>query len=164
MHFLCGVFLRTQNTVEIVMRRFKQDMGIFKNKADGYRNIVKPFVTRGNCVNPYDIADIEISKFAFPTSALKQIQGKTTMGWTGFVAEMKDGKHFRGGTTFSHEFFQMPEGYAADDIDKIINHSYVSKTGEVRSHKVPFLKHPDDYDDALIFRERPFFACYLDEL
>ena len=32
---------------------------------------------------------------------------------------MKDGERFRFGTTFSTEFFAMPEGYTADDIVKI---------------------------------------------
>ena len=52
----------------------------------------------------------------------------------------------------------------AEDIDDIINHGYVLKTGELRSNEVPFFDSPDDYEDAVIYRERPFFECYLDDL
>ncbi len=164
----CVIFRNSKTTVNLAMRRFKEEQtgkSIFSRSSGlGYYDIVKNFVTNGNCINDYDIDRVEKSKFAFPLTIQRQIRGETTMGWTGFAAKMKDGKYFGFGTTFLFEFFQMPEDYSVDDIEEIINHSYVLKTGELRSHKVPFFEHPDDYKDAIIHRERPYFDCYIDNL
>ena len=164
----CVVFRNSRNTINLAIRRFKEEQtgkSVFsKSSGLGYFDIVKNFVTKGNCINEYDIEPVEKSAFAFPLSIQQQIKGETTMGWTGFVVKMKDGKYFGFGSSFLWEFFQMPENYTSDDIDEIINHSYVSKNGELRQHKVPFFNFPDDYKEAVIYRERPFFECYLDEL
>ena len=164
----CVVFRNSRNTINLAIRRFKEEQtgkSVFsKSSGLGYFDIVKNFVTKGNCINEYDIERVEKSAFAFPLSIQQQIKGETTMGWTGFVVKMKDGKYFGFGSSFLWEFFQMPENYTSDDIDEIINHSYVSKNGELRQHKVPFFNFPDDYKEAVIYRERPFFECYLDEL
>ncbi|MFT3981260.1 MAG: hypothetical protein QM687_12365 [Ferruginibacter sp.] len=164
----CVLFRNPETLVNLAIRRFKEEQrgkSVFSRPSGvGYREIVKNFVTIGNCVAEYDIDRVEKSRFAFPLRIQRQIQGETTMGWTGFAARMKDGKYVGFGTAFRFEFFQMPEGYSTDDIEEIINHSYVLKTGELRSHEVPFLKRPDDYNDAIIYRERPFFECYIDQL
>lgn len=164
----CVIFRNSKAAVNLAIRRFKEERSgksIFsRSSGPGYYNIVKTFVTSGNCINDYDIDRVEKSRFAFPSTIQRLIRGETTMGWTGFAAKMKNGKYFGFGTTFSWKFFQMPDGYSVDDIEEIINHSYVIKTGELRSHKVPFFEHPDDYKDAVIHRERPFFECYLDNL
>ncbi len=83
------------------------------------------------------------------------------MSFTGFVARMKDGKCFSFGTRYLFEFFHMPDGYSVDEIEEIINHSYVSETGEIKSYR-----RPDGYPDEniTIYRERPYFVCYVDEL
>ena len=164
----CVIFRNSKTIVNLAIRRFKEEQsgkGLF-NRASGfgYANIVKSFVTKGNCINDYDIERVEESSYAFPLTIQQQIHGETTMGWTGFAAKMKDGKYFGFGTSFHWEFFQMPEGYSVNDIDEIINHSYVLNSGELKYHKVPFFEHPEDYKDAIIFRERPFFECYLDNL
>jgi hypothetical protein len=164
----CVVFRNPKTVVNLAIRRFKEEqrhVGVFKNSSGlGYYDIVKTFVASGNCINDYDIDHIEKSRFAFPLTIHRQIRGETTMGWTGFAAKMKDGKYFGFGTTFRWEFFQLPDGYSTDDIDEIINHSYVLKTGELRSHKEGFLYRPDDYKDAIVYRERPFFECFIDNL
>lgn len=164
----CVLFRNTKPVVSLAIRRFEEEQtgkSIFSRSSGlGYHEIVKTFVAHGNCINDYDIDIVEKSRFAFPLDIQKQIRGETTMGWTGFAAKMKDGKYFGFGTTFHWEFFQMPDGYSADDIKEIINHSYVLKTGELKSHKVPFFEHPDDYEDAVIHRERPFFECYMDNI
>lgn len=51
---------------------------------------------------------------------------------------MKDGKVSGFGTAFLREFFQMLKKYHVEDIEKIINDSYVLKSEELRSNKVPF--------------------------
>ncbi|MGG5578619.1 hypothetical protein ACPDHL_14940 [Myroides sp. C15-4] len=164
----CVIFRNPKTIVNLAISRFKEEQAgksIFSRSSGlGYYDIVKTFVTNGNCINDYDIDRVEKSKFAFPLTIQNQIRGETTMGWTGFAAKMKDGKFFGFGTSFHWEFFQIPEGYSVDDIEEIINHSYVLKTGELRNHKVPFFEYPDDYKDAVIHRERPFFECYIDNL
>ncbi|MFN5647685.1 MAG: hypothetical protein ACK458_09245 [Sphingobacteriales bacterium] len=167
--FLPCVIFRNPNTiVDLAIRRFKEEQSIksifSRSSGIGYHKIVKTFVASGNCINEYDIDRVEKSKFAFPLRIQKQILGETTMGWTGFAAKMKDEKCFGFGTSFNWEFFQMPEGYSVDDIEEIINHSYVLKSGELRTHTVPFFEQPDDYEDAVIYRERPFFQCFIDNL
>lgn len=109
----CVIFRNPKTVVNLAMRRFKEEQsgkGIFSRSSGlGYADIVKSFVTKGNCINDYDIERVEKSKYAFPLKVQQQIHGETTMGWTGFAAKMKDGKHFGFGTSFHWEFFQMPE-------------------------------------------------------
>ena len=164
----CVVFRNPKTIVDLAIRRFKEELSgksIFRRSSGlGYREIVKAFVTSGNCIKDYDIDRVEKSRFAFPLAIQKQIRGETTMGWTGFVAKMKDDKFFGFGTTFSFQFFQMPEGYSGDDIEEIVNHSYVLKTGEIIGYKIGFSEQPDDYKEAVIYRDRPFFHCFMDNL
>lgn len=135
----CIIFRNPKTKVNLAIRRFKEEQtgkGVFKHSSGlDYYDIVKSFVTNGNCINDYDIDRVEKSKFVFPLKIQSQIQGETTMGWTGYAAKMRDGRCFGFGTTFRWEFFQMPEGYSVDDIEEIINHSYVLQNGELRSHR-----------------------------
>jgi hypothetical protein len=164
----CVIFRNPKSIVNLAIKRFKDEKSgnsIFKiGSGSGYFTIVKNFVTKGNRINEYDIDKVEISKYAFPLSIQKQIKGETTMGWTGFAAKMKDGKYFGFGQSFLCEFFQMPEGYGVEDIIEIINHSYVLKNGELRSHKEAHLTWPDDYKDTVVYRERPYFECFIENL
>jgi hypothetical protein len=164
----CVIFRNPKSIVNLAIKRFKDEKSgnsIFKiGSGSGYFTIVKNFVTKGNRINEYDIDKVEISKYAFPLSIQKQIKGETTMGWTGFAAKMKDGKYFGFGQSFLCEFFQMPEGYGVEDIIEIINHSYVLKNGELRSHKEAHLTRPDDYKDTVVYRERPYFECFIENL
>ena len=158
----CVIFRNPKEVVNLAMKRFKEEQsgkGVF-----GYYEIVKTFVASGNCINDYNIERVDKSKFAFPLTTLRQIRGETTMGWTGFAAKMKDGKYFGYGTTFHFEFFQMPDGYSVEDIEEIINHSYVLENGELRSHRESNQTLTDEWRSAVIYRERPFFECYVDNL
>lgn len=164
----CVIFRNTNTIVNLAIRRFKEEQtgkGIFKKSSGlGYFDIVKNFVANGNCINDFDIDRVEKSKFAFPLKIQNQIRGETTMGWTGFVAKMNDGKHFGFGTTFSYEFFQMPDNYSVDDIVEIINHSYVLRTGELRSHREGPMTRPEEYKEAVVYREKVYFECYVEGL
>ena len=164
----CVIFRNPKTIVNLAIRRFKEEQtnkSIFsKSSGLGYYDIVKNFVTNGNCINYYDIDQVEESKFAFPLKIQKQIKGETTMGWTGFVAKMKDGNFFGFGTTFLFDFFQMPDDYSVEDVEEIINHSYVLNTGELRSHREGPLTRPEEYKNAVVYRERPYFECYIDGL
>ncbi len=86
----CVVFRNSKKIVDLAIRRFHEEQkvkGIF-NKS-GYRDIVKSFVTKNNCVVSHDIQRIEKSRFAIPYSIMKQIYGETYMSWTGFLLNEK---------------------------------------------------------------------------
>ncbi len=163
----CVIFQNPEPTINQAIKRLKEEKtgkSIFTKSSgfDGYRDMVKLYATGGNKINDYDIERVELSPFALPKNILSEIRGETTMSWTGFGAIMKDGKEFAFGTTFLFEFFQMPDGYTANDIDKIVNHRYMSTSGELKEHKVPFMEWPEDYDEKAVYRERQFFQCYMD--
>ncbi len=164
----CVIFRNPRPKVDLAIKRFNDEQtgkSVFSPSSGlGYYDIVKNFVTGGNRINHNNIHTVEKSRFALPRLIHDQIRGETTMGWTGFAAKMRDGKYVGFGTTYHYAFFDMPEGYSAEDIEEIINHSYVLKTGELRSHEVPFFELPHDYKDAVVYRERPFFECYIDNL
>lgn len=160
----CVMLRSSAATVQLALRRFEEEkkgLGVFR-RTGAYEEIVKTFVAAGNRVNSYDIASVEPSRNAMPLALLRQIHGETTMAWTGFVFEMKDGRCFAYGTTFLMEFFDLPEGYSFTDVRKVHNHSYVSAAGEVRSLREGMAEQPADYDLASVFREKPYFVCYYD--
>lgn len=164
----CVIFQNSEKRTQLAIKRFedeKSGRGVFRNFTNAYQKIVKNFVTDGNRINEFDIAKVEISKYAFPLDILKQVKGETTMGWTGFSAKMKDGKYIGFGTGFSMLFFELPDNYTADDIVEIINHSYVLPDGTLCEHKRPFFDNlNDNYKTAVINKSRPFFECYLEDL
>jgi hypothetical protein len=151
--------------IELAKRRIKEEMS-GHGKIDGpdpYGQILSSFVARGNCVNDYDVASITPSRHAIPLPLLKQIHGETTMAWTGWVFEMKDGRYFAYGSSFLMEFFDLPEGYDFDDVVKVHNHSFLSPDGELVSLERGG-RLPTKYSPENIFRERVFFTCYIEGL
>ena len=134
----CVTFRNPSSTINLAIKRFKEEQSgksIFsKSSGLGYREIVKTFVTSGNCLNHYDIAKVDKSRFAFPINVQKQIQSETAMSWTAFVAKFSDGRLLSFGTTWNWEYFDLPSDYDVNDIVEIINHSYLLKTGEVTKH------------------------------
>jgi hypothetical protein len=165
--YLPCVMLRSATPlVDLAVRRFEEEKrgrGIFRSdKTEGYKTIVSQFVASGNHVNHYDIAKVEPSRYAIPLSLLRQIEGETTMSWTGFALEMNDGKCFAFGTTFLTEFFNLPDGYAFADVARVHNHSYVSQAGDLRPINQGMSPQPPDYDASQVYRERPYFVCHHD--
>ena len=164
--FLPCVVLRSNKPItELALRRFeeeKEGKGFFRSNTTAYINIVQHFVTSGNCVNSYDIARIEPSRYSIPLSLLSQIQGETTMSWTGFALEMLDGKYVAFGTTLLAEFFDIPKEYSFGDVVAVHNHSYVSPAGKLKPLRQAFLDAPDDYDRSSVSREKPYFECFYD--
>jgi hypothetical protein len=162
----CVTLRQSAPLAELALRRFteeKSGKGMFHSKpGDAYEKIVKHFVVTGNRVNHYDIARVEASRFAIPLSLRRQIEGETTMSWTGFVLEMTDGKHFAFGTTFLAEFFNLPVNYEFADVARVHNHSYVSAEGLLRPLTQGTSSQPNDYDPSLVLRERPYFVCHYD--
>jgi hypothetical protein len=164
--YLPCVILRNGDPItELALRRFEEEKkgkGIFRKNDEGYKAIVKHFLTSGNCVNAHDITRVEPCRYAIPLTLLNQIHGETTMSWTGFVLEMRDGKYVAFGTTFLCEFFTIPEPYSFADVVAVHNHSYVTQTGELKSLREGFMEAPSDYDQKLVNRERPYFVCYVE--
>lgn len=158
--------------VDHACKRFEEEKSgksiINWGSKDGYREIVKSFVTKGNCVNDYDIETVEKSRFAIPFSLLNQIHGETSMAWTAFVLKMKDGNMFSYGTTFLFSFFDLPDGYNFQDVIEVHNHSFVSEEGKliaIRGHaenKFDFNPDRHNHKQSKIYRERPYFVCYID--
>lgn len=137
--------------VKLALRRFEETAAdehrLFGRRRFGrgfdYKSIVEVFVATGNRVNDYDIARLELSEYALPLARLLEIKGETSMSWTQFVAVMRDGREFSFGTTFMTEFFSMPDGYVASDVAAI---------------------RPHERGAGELFRERPFFTCFVDGL
>ena len=146
LHLPYVVFENASRYVDLAIKRFdetRRDKSL--NIMTDYRAIVRSFVTTGNTVNECDIREVGISSFAIPLVRGREIGGETSMSWTEFYATMYDGTEFRFGTTFLEEFFEMPDGYTATDIQKILP----AVRGEKPRHEK-------------IYRERPFFTCYVD--
>ncbi len=161
----CVMIRKSKNYVDLACRRFEEEkkgQGVFRNKKSAYRDIVKSFVTGGNLVNDYDIKSVEKSRFAIPLSLLKKIEGETAMGWAGFVLEMNDGKLFSFGTSFHVEFFDLPDGYSFEDVKAVHNHPCVGKSGKLLSMKRGNSELNNNYAPDRVYRERPYFVCYID--
>jgi hypothetical protein len=150
----CLVLQSRQAQVELALRRFKQH----RWKRSEYKSVVETFVAGGSRVAHYQLKDIEISPFAWPIELLKTIHGETTMGWTAFVAEMKDGTMYSYGTSFNFEFFDLPVGHSHSDIVKIYSGMVYSKAARLE----PFSMRA--FQEIQPHREKPFFTCYLQTL
>jgi hypothetical protein len=115
MYLPCVVFQSQDLQVELALRRFDQ----LRNQSAQYRAVVESFVASGSRLANYDIKTVEPSPFAWPLATLHTIDGETTMSWTAFVVEMRDGTLHTYGTSFSVEFFDLPHGYTYADIAQI---------------------------------------------
>lgn len=162
-HLPCAILQSKKKLVELARRRLSEEMS-GKGKIGGpdpYGQVLTSFVAGGNHVNDYDVASASPSEFAPPLSLLKQIHGETTMSWTGWVFEMKDGSLFSYGSSYTMEFFDLPQGYVFEDVAKVHNHSYLTKDGALaglqRGGRLP-----TEYIREKLFRERIFFTCYID--
>jgi hypothetical protein len=150
----CVVFQSRQAQVKLALRRFKE----LRWKRSQYRGVVDTFVSGGSHVAEYNLKAVEISPFAWPLDLLKTIHGETTMGWTAFVAEMKDGKMYSYGTDFRMEFFDLPQGYSHGDILRIHSGMLYSLARGPEKFSLDAMK------ETQPLREKPFFTCYLKEL
>jgi hypothetical protein len=158
----CAVLQSKSKVVELAKRRIKEELS-GKGRIGGpdpYGQILSVFVAGGNRVNDYAVTSAIQSRFAPPLALLRQIHGETTMAWTGWVFEMKDGSLFSYGSSFNMEFFDLPNGYTFEDVIKVHNHSFVLD-GTLRTLKEGSVL-PANYDRANLLRERQFFTCYID--
>jgi hypothetical protein len=147
----CVVLQSRGAQLKLALRRFKEE-------RSNYESIVGSFVADGSRVADYELKDIEISPFAWPLKLLKTIHGETIMGWTAFVAEMKDGTMYSYGTSFNIEFFDLPVGYSHAEIARVHSGMAYSKTSGLVAFSIESVQqtHP--------LREKPFFTCYSQTL
>lgn len=158
----CAVVQSKNKLIELAKRRIKEEMSS-KGRIGGpdpYGQILSSFVAGGNKVNDYDVASTGPSRFSPPISLLRQIKGETTMGWTGWVFEMSDGKLFAYGSDFTMEFLDLPEGYVFSDVAKVHNHSFLSKSGALASLERGSLL-TAEYNVSKVLRPKVYFKCYI---
>lgn len=162
-HMPCAVLQSKTKLVELAKRRIKEEMSGNGRIGglDPYGQILSVFVAGGNRVNDYDVASADPSRYAPSLALLRQIHGETTMAWTGWVFEMSDGKLFAYGSSFTMEFFDLPDGYSFGDVVKVHNHSFLSADGALRSLEQGAM-FPADYSPKNLFRERIYFTCNID--
>ena len=159
----CAVIQSKSRLIDLAKRRITEEMGgagILRGE-DPYGQIVASFVTNSNRIADYHVQSASESKFAIPLPLLREIHGETTMGWTGWVFRMTDGGVFSYGSTFSMEFFQLPEGYEFSDVEEVINHAFVDSSGAVSPLRQG-AGLPPDYPLNSVLRERAFFICAVD--
>ncbi len=154
----CVSFEASEDRLALALRRFDetradQQKPLWKGpkkfgKGLQYQDVVKSFVCSKSSVEWHHVARIERSPFALAHERLVEVKGETSMSWTQFTGRMSDGAEFEFGTLWSQEFFAMPDGYSAADVVKII----------------PAERGTRPKDGQTIYRERPFFTCYLDGL
>ncbi len=150
----CVVFQSKKVQVELALRRFKELQG----QRSQYRMVVENFVATGSHIADYEIKAVERSPFAWPLTILRQIHGETVMSWTAFVVEMRDGTMHSYGTTFSFEFFDLPNGYSYNDIAKIHSGMVYLREQGLQAFSLNSLS------AVQVYREKPFFNCYLQQL
>lgn len=136
----CIIAMSEESRVNLALRRFEEA----RRDLSQFRSMVTSFVAWGNRVSWYELRELSPSPYAIPVSRLNEIGGETSMAWTEFYATMRDGAEFRFGTTFNQEFFEMPAGYAANDIVKIVP--------AVRNESPRI---------ARIYNDKPIFSCYV---
>jgi hypothetical protein len=161
----CAVLQSKVKLIELAKRRIKEEMSgkSLIGGPDPYGQILSTFVAGGNRLNAYDVASANPSRYAPPLALLHKIRGETTMAWTGWVFEMQDGKLFAYGSSFTMEFFDLPDGYSFDDVVKVHNHSFLSPDGTLRSHEQGAML-PADYSPDNLFRERIYFTCNIEDI
>lgn len=150
----CVVFESTRTRIELFLRRMKQ----VRWQPSRKKTVIGSFVTGSSRVAYYDLKSVEFSPFAWPAAVLNTIQGETVMGWTAFVAEMRDGTMHSYGTDFNFEFFDLPTGYSYSDLATIHSGMVYSPFNGLQKFTLELGK------ESSPIREKPFFTCYLDEL
>ena len=160
----CVMLRKPETILALAERRIAEEgrgKGVFSKSANPSREMLAHFLTKGNRVNAYDIKSVTPSIYAMPLTLLEQITGETLMSWTGFVLTMSDGHSFSYGTTFLFQFFNLPSGYTFEEVKTVHNHAYVDETGAIRHIREDAEKWRASLNCLPVFREKPFFDCFL---
>jgi hypothetical protein len=150
----CVIFQGRESHVQLALRRFKQ----LEREPKQYEQLVASFVSKRSSVSEWQIDSVELSRFAWPQALLRTIHGETSMSWTSFVTEMSDGSLHSFGTSFSTEFFDLPAGYDHQDIKQLLSGMVYAAGRGLTEFSM------DASKEAKVYRERPYFTCYLDNL
>ena len=148
-HLPCVLFMDAEKRTGLAVRRF-QEMA----SSDEFQRtlVAESFVVEQAIIRMRDISEVSLSPFAWPEEILRQIHGETTMGWTAFTAQMRDGKVFGFGAPFNFEFLDLPTGYTYTDIAEIRSGMVIDSDGKERKF---------DHDlRPTYYRDRLFFNCY----
>lgn len=168
LHLPCVILRKTASTVDLALRRFDEERkgkGVFGRSKKAYRQIVQHFVTSGSTVSSHEVQSVSESPYSLPYDMMKNIHGETMMSWTAWAFEMSDGAVFSYGSSFLFDFFELPDGYQFRDVAKVHNHSYVNDQGAIVSineDREDYIKKRDANNQSRVFRERPYFTCYID--
>lgn len=160
----CVQFLNTKKITDLAIKRFEEERkkkGILKYSKNPYNEIVRHFLTKQNVITSNEIIQLKKSRNAFPLELFKKIHGETLMSWTGFVLRMSDGNYFNFGTTFSFDFFELPDNYEFSDVTEIINHSYIDESGKIQNYRKSWKSAFENHENLKIYREMTYFNCYL---
>lgn len=152
----CVLFRSKRAWTELAMKRFDEYKKFEKSRKfaqldekikslNSYEHIVANFVCSGNRIDYFQIRQITDCPYAIPVERMHEIKGETCMGWTQFTGRMKDNAEFQFGTTYDTYFFNMPPGYIAQDIVKVI-------PAHSGSRPIP---------NETIYTDKPFFNCYI---
>ncbi len=148
-YFPCVEFKSTDELVYRAVRRLDE-------ARDGkisydYPSVLKSFLTIHNCIHSFHIKSVEHSPYAIPNhhrdilyKAADALKVELTWDSMPFVAEMKDGNRFAYWFEEKAEFFEMPVGYNANQINSVFPNRKL-KT-QTYSSKISF----DCYIDCLI--------------
>lgn len=160
----CVLFQNTHIQLERLRGIPRSGMGLFtKRQRIEDSNLIRKFLQNDNRIYPEAIQRLERSLFAFPDVLRDQIEVRVNSGvlpsW--FSAKMKDGTYLGFETIYEAVFYDLPDGYSADDILEIQNNTFVSESGIPESVTAAFA-----YGEKTIalYSPRIFFNCFLSEL
>lgn len=133
--------------------------------GDSYIATVLAFTALESQISPHQIAAVRPSSYAIPWELMNRVEGETLMGWTAWVFEMTDGALFPYATSFSCEFFGLPEGYTFEDVARVHSGAYVNAAGGLAHVLDDVEGYWEAYEAGTIprpFENRPYFTCYFD--
>ena len=154
------MLIRHAAPVDSAVRSFKKGRTGHRQFSDSkqeLRSVLSRVAAVANGVNSSNVATVGRSKYALPMELLNQIKSETSMGWTGWVFEMSDGKLFSFGTAHSLAFFELPDGFEFGDVAKVHNHSYLCDQGKLvtRGGDHEHVKPGKVYEDL------PYLECFV---
>lgn len=164
----CVVLKQAAPRVASAITRLEEERagnGIVSVPGDSYIATVLAFTALDSQISPHQIAEVKPSPFAIPWALMNRIDGETLMGWTAWVFEMADGALFPYATSFSCEFFGLPEGYTFADVAKVHSGAFVNAEGGLAQVLDDVEGYWASYEAGATprpFENRPYFTCYYD--
>lgn len=164
----CVVLKPAAPRVASVITRLEDERAgnsIIRVPGDAYIAAVAAFTALDSQISPHQIAEVRPSPYAIPWDLMNRVEGETLMGWTAWVFEMTDGALFPYATSFSCEFFGLPEGYTFADVAQVHSGFYVNAKGGLSRVLDDVDSYWAAYEAGTVprpFENRPYFICYYD--